>query len=220
MPEEKTVYAPTARGEARRQAIIEAATELFLEHGFGRTTLDMIIERAGGSRRTIYDLFGGKEGLFAAVMGGRCQSLVERLEELDVERRPLPAALWEIASAFLDMLLSPTSLALYRVLVAETVTFPELGVAFFNAGPEATCQRLQNYLQQQVDSGRLEIADTRLAAVSFLGMVKSDLQLQALFDPESMPGREEIDRRLHACVDGFLRGCGYRDVSAVAYSIR
>lgn len=37
------------RGQKRRQAILDAATDAFLQHGYEGTTLDMIIARAGGS---------------------------------------------------------------------------------------------------------------------------------------------------------------------------
>lgn len=53
----------TRRGTQRRQAILSAATDLFMEHGFEGTSLDMVIERAGGSRRSIYQYFDNKEGL-------------------------------------------------------------------------------------------------------------------------------------------------------------
>ncbi|EKA58427.1 helix-turn-helix domain-containing protein, partial [Pseudomonas aeruginosa] len=43
----------TERGRQRRRAMLDAATQAFLEHGFEGTTLDMVIERAGGSRGTL-----------------------------------------------------------------------------------------------------------------------------------------------------------------------
>lgn len=49
----------TERGRQRRRAMLDAATQAFLEHGFEGTTLDMVIERAGGSRGTLYSSFGG-----------------------------------------------------------------------------------------------------------------------------------------------------------------
>src|SRR5258708_28499552 len=57
---------------ARRQAILEAAREVFLERGYGDSTVDAVVERAGGSKATVYALFGNKEGLFSsdAALGG------------------------------------------------------------------------------------------------------------------------------------------------------
>ena len=57
-----------SRRGRRRARIISAATELFLERGYGDTSIDAIVRRAGGSKSTVYELFGGKDRLFAAVI--------------------------------------------------------------------------------------------------------------------------------------------------------
>lgn len=67
----------TERGRQRRRAMLDAATQAFLEHGFEGTTLDMVIERAGGSRGTLYSSFGGKEGLFAAVIAHMIEEIFD-----------------------------------------------------------------------------------------------------------------------------------------------
>ena len=52
----------------RREALLQAAAEVFFEQGYVATSIDAIIERAGGSKRNIYSEFGSKEGLFAAIV--------------------------------------------------------------------------------------------------------------------------------------------------------
>ena len=44
--------------------ILDAAKNLFYHKGFDETSLAMIINEAGGSRRSIYNEFGNKRGLF------------------------------------------------------------------------------------------------------------------------------------------------------------
>ena len=63
------------RGERRRAAILKAATAVFLRRGFEGATLDEVIGRSGGSRTTLYEQFGGKEGLFAAIIDDLCHRL-------------------------------------------------------------------------------------------------------------------------------------------------
>src|SRR5258708_3587365 len=60
---------------ARRHAFLEAATAVFLEKGYANATLDDIIARSGGSRQTLYSLFGGKQGLFEALIAEHCDKL-------------------------------------------------------------------------------------------------------------------------------------------------
>ncbi len=50
------------------EAILAAARQVFLEQGYGASTLD-IAERAGISEASIFKRFGTKQGLFLAAMG-------------------------------------------------------------------------------------------------------------------------------------------------------
>src|SRR5262245_3793367 len=65
-PAENAGYTFPSRGEARRQAMLQAAGELFLEHGFEGTSVSDVVKRSGGSLATLYAWFGSKEGLFEA----------------------------------------------------------------------------------------------------------------------------------------------------------
>ena len=48
----------------RREAILVAAKQVFLEMGFDRASMDEIAARFGGSKATVYRYFGSKETLF------------------------------------------------------------------------------------------------------------------------------------------------------------
>ena len=63
---------PVARGRGRpdegaRDAVLEAATDLFVERDYDDVTTEDIIERAGVSRGALYHHFPGKLDLFRAV---------------------------------------------------------------------------------------------------------------------------------------------------------
>jgi AcrR family transcriptional regulator len=49
-----------AQARATRRAIVDAAARLFIEHGYGATTVDAIAEAAGVSRKTVFASVGGK----------------------------------------------------------------------------------------------------------------------------------------------------------------
>ena len=57
--------AETGRSERRRQAIIRAATEVFLRHGYLGATTDEVAARASVSKQTLYKHFADKQHLFA-----------------------------------------------------------------------------------------------------------------------------------------------------------
>ncbi|MEO1488476.1 MAG: helix-turn-helix domain-containing protein, partial [Pseudomonadota bacterium] len=46
--------------QAKRDAIVEAASDLFFEHGFAATSIEQIASLAGVSKVTIYNHFGDK----------------------------------------------------------------------------------------------------------------------------------------------------------------
>src|SRR4051812_15565391 len=95
----------SSRGEARRAGILSAARDVFLERGFEGATLDEIVRRAGGSRTTIYEQFGGKEGLFAAIIANVCEEVVAPL--LVEEGGDLEQTLYLTGRRFLAVIMSP-----------------------------------------------------------------------------------------------------------------
>jgi AcrR family transcriptional regulator len=56
------------KGDRARQNLIEAAIDLFGEHGFTATGTRMIADKAGANISAIQYYFGGKEGLYRAVV--------------------------------------------------------------------------------------------------------------------------------------------------------
>ena len=52
-----------AQAEERRQRVIDAAVELFLDQGYGPTTIDQIAKAADVSTQSVYASFDGKAGI-------------------------------------------------------------------------------------------------------------------------------------------------------------
>jgi TetR/AcrR family transcriptional regulator, mexJK operon transcriptional repressor len=122
-------------GEERRQRleeILDAAVRLFLEQGFGRTTLDQIATAAQVTKRTIYAYLGDKTEVFNAV--------VRRLNEQVVTvPDPVPgdasAELAAVCRRLVSVLHSDQAVGLHRLVVAEARQFPELAEGFYANGP-------------------------------------------------------------------------------------
>ncbi len=58
------------RTEAKRNAILKAAEELFRKKGYQNTSMSEITAKLGGSKATVYGYFKSKKLLFEAVMNG------------------------------------------------------------------------------------------------------------------------------------------------------
>src|SRR5215470_2225634 len=63
----------------RRQSLLNAARDVFLEKGYANATIDEVVGRAGGSKATVYALFENKEGLFAALVADCAEELADLL---------------------------------------------------------------------------------------------------------------------------------------------
>jgi AcrR family transcriptional regulator len=200
---------PTAAmAEAKREAIVAAAAEVFLEMGFGAASMDAIARTAGVSKATIYSHFTNKQALFGAIMQGRCGRMIDTaFSAADLAARGPEAALTLIGRQFLDLLLTPGSLPLYRLVLAEAPRFPELGQVFYRSGPDRVAGALAAYLEEQHRRGALKVDDPRLAAEQFFGMVLGHLHIKVLLAilPEP-PGPEERARVVATAVATFMDG--------------
>ena len=94
------------RSEATRQALIEAAVELFAEKGFGGTATEDIVVRAGVTRGALYHHFRDKKDLFTAVYT-HLADLKSRLVAEAMESDDLIAGVQAALSAYLDVCRDP-----------------------------------------------------------------------------------------------------------------
>lgn len=200
---------PTAAmAEAKREGMIAAAAEVFLERGYGAASMDTIARTAGVSKATIYSHFASKQALFGAIVQGRCGRMIDTaFSAADFAARGPEAALSLIGRQFLDLLLMEGSLPLYRLVLAEAPRFPELGQVFYRSGPDRVVAALAAYLEDQHRRGVLRVDDPRLAAEQFFGMVLGHLHLKVLLailaEP---PGPEERARVVATAVATFMDG--------------
>ncbi len=196
----------TQRGTQRRQALLDAATDLFMEHGFEGTSLDMVIERAGGSRRSIYQYFDNKEGLFAATVEAMMERILTRLTLPDNRMDSPEETLTRLGSAFVTALIDARTVALFRMTIAEVDRFPDLGAELFARGPERAYELVATYLRELDARGTIVVTDPDTAARQLVEMVKGELQLRALLAPGALPGEATIAAQVRQAVETFLNG--------------
>lgn len=187
----------------RGKLILAAAQKMFLAHGFEKTSLAMIIEESGGSRRSVYAEFGNKEGLLMAVVASHVSQQVDSLATINYQLPP-QQALQQVCEKFLRGLLSPTLLALFRLVANLVVTMPELGKLIFERGPIAGVTPISDYLQYLDNKGLLAIDDKQFAAHMLMEMVKGGLHLKALLLVELTISNEEISQHCERAIKLFL----------------
>lgn len=195
------------RRKPKQAAIIHAAAELFVQHGYDGTSTEMIAEKAGVSRQTIYNQFDRKEALFLAIAADLVHDVIAPLAEAVERSRELRETLVAFGRRMLDTLLHPRTIALYRLVVTEAPRFPELGRAVYEAGPMAAENEVAGYLAGQ---NQLKISDARLAARHFLALIVHPIEFKVQLGIGMDAGDPEIVHHLEAAVDTFLRAYAKR----------
>ncbi len=196
----------TARGAARMQALTAAATELFLDQGFEAVSIDSLIAHVGGSRRNIYQRFGGKEGLFIQVVTLLCEEQAKPLRDLDIGNGDLETALIAFGEKVLDVVLQPRTLALHRLMITEGKRFPELSQAVLRSGHDTGVKIVEDALSRRQHGLRQDLPLDVLAE-QFVTLLTAAAQLRALVGLENTPvSSVEISRRAREAVSTFLHG--------------
>ncbi len=203
------VAAPARAGrpksEAKAEAILIAAAELFLSQGFQGTSMDAVAQRAGVSKQTVYSHFANKEELFKACIGAKVAGYGFDEAAL-VDDDDLRQALLTIARRFVDLLFDPDVVAMHRVVMGEAASQPRIASLFFDSGPKQTKSAVCAFLQRQVARGRLRIAEERVlyAAIQLLNMAIGMYQLQLLLGLRDSVDEAELGPHLEQVVDDFL----------------
>jgi AcrR family transcriptional regulator len=207
---EKAAVSPSAsaganKSDPRRERIIRLAAPLFLKKGYDNVSIDDVIGVAGGSKATIYAWFGGKQGLFEAVVRQKCHDVTLAID-VDVGGT-LEAQLTKIGHSFVDMVLTPPILEFHRLMVSIGRTFPEAARLFFNSGPVSAYSIVATWIERHQKDGRLIDEDPYRLAVLFLDMLIGEHQLGWLTSMPRAAQKAKIDETVRVAVRVFLGGC-------------
>ncbi|WP_329571003.1 TetR/AcrR family transcriptional regulator [Kitasatospora sp. NBC_01266] len=208
MPAPLTPPAPAGRRNAKQDAIRRAAMRVFLRHGYAGTSIDAILAEAGVSRQTLYNHFGGKEGLFRAVvqdvLDEVLDTLAEQVEESALgESDDLEADLTRLGTTWVRVMLQPHVLALRRLIIGESTTFPHLAQAWNERGPERLQQLLLRAFGRLADRGLLRLDDPQVTVMLYAHSMVL-IPDQAMLQLGSPPDQATIDRYIGAAVRMFL----------------
>ena len=200
----------TKRGEARRRAFLDAAREVFLAQGFEAASVNEVVRIAGGSLATLYAQFGSKEGLFLAMLEDGVGTVLAPMGEIASSHRPLRDGLQAIGETFLEAILRPGAVAMYRIVISEGGKFPLVVRQYQALGPDRVRGIVCAYLDERREAGEVRAVDLDAAAAGFIDLVASSFRPRAIWDPGF--ALEAPERRAHVrrIVDLFADGVATR----------
>lgn len=216
------------KSSTRREAILAAAKALFEEVGFERATMSEITARVGGSKATLYRYFDSKEALFLELVnatagehGAQLMPLLDPESSGTTEQTPpealallalldpdaeVGATLRRFGAGVIRTYYSPQKLSTWRMIIAASARYPQMGRLYYTNGPAQGVQLLeQHYFRRIIAGGKLCASDPRVACAHFLGLLKSEVDEPALFGTLPELTDEELARIVERAVDTFLR---------------
>lgn len=192
----KATFARAGRpkSEEKREAILEAASELFLAQGLQGTSMDAVALKAGVSKQTVYSHFDGKEDLFRTCISTRVESY-GFMEATLSAHADVEEILRAIGRRYLDLILDEEVAAMFRVVIGESVSYRKVAELFYASGPDTAITAVAGFLGSQMEEGRLTRDDPRYAACLYLNMLRGHYHLQLLMNIP--PELDDATREAH-----------------------
>lgn len=190
---------------AKREAILNGATRVFLDSGFDAASVNDICRVASVSKSTLYVYFSSKEDLFEALLDRERVRVFRDLEESLRGDRTLRDKLYDFTFALAKLLCSPEVIRSQRTVIAMAERMPELCARFYDNGPLRMRRLIEQFLENEAANGILEIQDTTLASHQLIELSTAGLWRQCLFSRIAAPPPEEkIVATSRSAVDAFL----------------
>ncbi|HEX3701632.1 MAG TPA: TetR/AcrR family transcriptional regulator [Phenylobacterium sp.] len=196
---------PRLDRDARREAILDVAEEVFVEQGFAAASMSEIAARLGGSKGTLYNYFRSKDELFEAYVLRRCVLNLDDIYVVRAEGEHIGEVLMRLGRAYLGRVLSDDNLRHFRLIIAEAERNPEIGRAFYEAGPLKGSGRLAEHIGKWAAEGKLKVADPQRAADQFLGLCQNRYFKQRLCNYVPELTTAQVETEVAAAVATFLR---------------
>ncbi|MEU7817903.1 TetR/AcrR family transcriptional regulator [Pseudonocardia sp. NPDC049154] len=181
-----------------RALILAAAHDHFVAHGYVGANVDLIAAEAGVAKRTVYNIYGGKEALFRAVVEESI-TIAERFSR-ELAAGIAAEGLEGVAVRLAGSVLGPRVLPLRRLLIGESRRFPELAVEYYDRAPGLVMRTLAGHLRDQPG---LAVDDPQRAAEHLAFLVLGAPLDRALFDASAVP--EDLEAVALAGVAAFRR---------------
>ena len=216
--DDEVIHQPIAEApdSAKRRQIMEGARRAFLAAGFDGASMNDVARVAGVSKGTLYVYFDSKEQLFEALIREERHQQAERLCDFSEDDSDVRSVLANFGRRLIEMMTRPDSMSHLRTVIAASAKFPQLGRAFYEAGPCFGAHRLTEYLRRRGEEGLLDIADPATVAWQFLALCKAETHSPLLFGMIDEVTPAAVEAAVEAAVNLILAAYGAPAMRAAA----
>lgn len=195
---------PTVKRGRKFDQVLDGARKIFMSDGFEGASVDDIAKAAGVSKATLYSYFPDKRLLFMEVAKSECIRQADAAVETIDLSLPAETVLTEAAWQMVNFFTSDFGQRVFRLCVAESDRFPELGREFYDSGPALVREKLIHFMKVGISRGELEIDDLTLAADQFSELCKADLFPRLVFSMDKSFDDTQKKRIVEGAVKTFL----------------
>ena len=194
-----------ADGQRTRQAILDAALDLFAEKGFFGTSLRDVAAAVGVRESALYNYFPGKDALFEALLMDHQHSKAARLSPLpDGQITDVRAVLLQIATDSLAGFTQPREEKLFRILMSDGIRLARSGRINLYERMGHERERLHGILRRLMRDGCLRPGNVAVLGLAFMSPLVLWRQLHAIGTDLPMIRNQRAFARQH--VEQFLLG--------------
>jgi len=189
------------------ERLLDAATQVFMNHGYEGATFEKIAQTAGSGKATIYARYSGKEELFTDVMKRSIDKSLKFIEDVPLNL-PLKERLTLTAEAVLKNCLTIEVVSLMRVIIAEMPRFPALARLADKIGRQHAVDLIAQVMmspnEDTIVGQKLSKTQVMGKAVQFLHLIFAGMQLRALMGESLSVLRKEIPEHIAASIRLFM----------------
>lgn len=193
---------------ATREALLNAAIDLFARRGFDGTRVDQVADRAGVNKAMISYHFGGKQGLYNEILADTFAEAHRRFRAIDESQAPADERLREFVKVFADMaVLRPAlpMMVLREVLSGGLHIDDQLLPQFL-----ALFRLVQSIIDQGIEEGTFKPVNPYLTHISLLGSLVFYFAFlpirKTIGDGKLPPGVPEVSEYVRHLQDTVVSG--------------
>lgn len=195
----------------KHRAILDAALDVFARRGYADASLEDVAEAAGVAKPTIYNHFGDKAGLFAAVVETASaesnRTVADVIAAASATPDDLRAELETLGASLVHCLQGGAGSAVMRLQLVEGQRFPELIARVRDGNRDRTLDLLAGKLAQLAATGHLRLADPGRAARQLMALVSDEPLVASGFGAQPVDAAV-VERAVAEGVDTFLAAFG------------
>lgn len=187
---------------AKQNDLMEAALATFEEVGFDAATMAQIANKAGASKKTLYNHFGSKENLLTLIIEKCITSSVQQLKCCEYDpTQSLKAQLLKFVDYRAESIIAPGKARIARILF-EVYARNKSTCDSVASNYENEQGVFMKWLEDAEKDGKLNIKDREIACRLFWSNINGAITYPYVFNMEPPTGK--LDQLKNEIVDMYL----------------